>query len=286
MKYFEVSETIFLENFDHLPFTIKHHLADHPLLKLPQLIDLSKKLPSHRVEYNDGNIPISLEYEKTPRSSLTVEETIRRIEEHNSWLVMKNIELVPEYKELLEACVRELGLYAGKKVSGICSIEGFIFISSPTAVTPYHMDHEHNFLLQIKGQKFIAQFDRSNRAIISEEDIEHSYRGGHRNMYFRDELDKQAFRFTLEPGIGLFFPATAPHYVRVGNEYSISLSVTFRSHQLNRRECIYRVNTWLRDHGIKPTPFGKSPIGDFFKFLPFQFKKILKKFGHKNSARK
>jgi cytochrome P450 len=33
---------------------------------------------------------------------------------------------------------------------GMCQREGFIFISSPGAVTPFHLDPEHNFLLQIK----------------------------------------------------------------------------------------------------------------------------------------
>ena len=31
--------------------------------------------------------------------------------------------------------------------------EAFIFISSPNTVTPYHMDPEYNFLLQIRGTK-------------------------------------------------------------------------------------------------------------------------------------
>ena len=34
-----------------------------------------------------------------------------------------------------------------------------IFVSSPGAVTPFHMDHEHNFILQIRGNKKLYTWD-------------------------------------------------------------------------------------------------------------------------------
>ena len=34
-----------------------------------------------------------------------------------------------------------------------CQREAFLFLSAPNSVTPVHIDPEHNFLLQIRGQK-------------------------------------------------------------------------------------------------------------------------------------
>ena len=36
--------------------------------------------------------------------------------------------------------------------------EAFIFVSSPNAVTPFHMDPEHNILMQLRGTKTMTLF--------------------------------------------------------------------------------------------------------------------------------
>ena len=41
--------------------------------------------------------------------------------------------------------------------------QGFIFVSSPNSVTPYHFDPEHNILLQIRGSKVMTQFPAGTR---------------------------------------------------------------------------------------------------------------------------
>ena len=47
---------------------------------------------------------------------------------------------------------------------------------------------------------------------------------------FKDEYPDKAFTFELNPGDGLHFPLTWPHWVKNGNEVSISFSITFRNH--------------------------------------------------------
>jgi len=44
------------------------------------------------------------------------------------------------------------------------SQQAFIFVSSPEAVTPLHMDPEHNFLLQVRGLKTLHLFDPNDFA--------------------------------------------------------------------------------------------------------------------------
>ncbi len=257
---------VFDNYFNRLPFTIRHNLARHELFSLPRLIELAQALPADRVEYNFGKIPVSQDPALTPRNGLSVGETIRRIEECQSWLVLKNVESNPVYRALLDACLDEIKPYTEKLAPRMYRREAYIFVSSPGSVTPFHLDNEYNFLLQIRGEKEVSQFDRADRSVISEIELEKFYTGGHRNLTYKDEYQAKAKVFTLKPGDGLHFPVAAPHWVKNGNAVSISFSITFRNPQSEHREMVYCVNSRLRQYGLNPTSVGVSPWRDSLKF--------------------
>src|SRR4051812_44090932 len=96
-KLLDVEPEAFRAHYLKHPFLIRHHVANHPLFSLPRLIELSKTLPPAYVEYNAGNIPVSIDSRLTPQNGLSIEETIRRIEDHCSWMVLKRVEQDPEY---------------------------------------------------------------------------------------------------------------------------------------------------------------------------------------------
>jgi hypothetical protein len=219
--------------FGKEPSAIRHRLADHPLLKVARLLELAKVLPKDRVEYNAGDLPVSVDPAKTPLNGLTPEETIRRIAECRSWLVLKNVERDPAYADLLDR-------------------------------------PELNFLLQIRGQKTIHVFPREDRALVGEEDLERFYCGAHRNLAFRDEFQQKAETFVLQPGDGVHVPVTAPHWVENGPEVSISFSITFQTRESERRGIIYRVNRWLRARGLTPTPAEVSGWRDRAKYFAYR----------------
>src|SRR5205085_2397567 len=124
----DIDAARFREDFDRRPFLIGHHLCDHPLFTLPRLIELSRKLPEKHVEYNGGNIPISLDPARTPRTGLGVDETIRRIEECCSWMVLKYVEADDEYRALLHRCLAEVAVHSEPVRPGIGLAQPFIFI--------------------------------------------------------------------------------------------------------------------------------------------------------------
>ena len=132
---------------------MRHCLTDHALLQLPRLIELATVLPESSVEYNQADLPIEQEYLATPRNGLTIDQTIRQIEECHSWMVLKNVERNPPYKALLDECLEEIAPHVRTMSPQLENREAFVFVSSPQAVTPYHCDPEHNFLLQIRGDK-------------------------------------------------------------------------------------------------------------------------------------
>jgi Cupin-like domain len=251
--------------FDRRPFMIGHHLAGHPLFELSRLIRLSQSLPEASVEYNAGDIPVNLTPDRTPRNGLSAGETIRRIAECKSWLVLKYVEHDPDYRALLHQCLAQVARHSEPVRPGMCLAQAFVFITSPASVTPYHMDPEHNFLLQIRGSKRIRLFDGRDRSIVSEEELERHYGGAHRNLVYRDELETRGWTFDLTPGFGLHFPVTAPHYVKNGSEVSVSFSITFRTPDIERRSETHNFNAVLRRSGLRPAPVGKHPWRDCLK---------------------
>ena len=266
-RLLDIDAAEFRACFDRRPFLIGHHLVDHPLFALPRLMELSRTLPAENVEYNAGNIPISLAPELTPRNGLSPEETIRRIAECKSWLVLKYVEHDEHYLALLHRCLDEVRVHSEPSHPGMCKAEAFIFITSPGSVTPYHMDPEHNFLLQIRGSKIVNLFDPRDRTILSDEELERFYDGAHRNMVFKEEYQAKAWQYELKPGFGLHFPVTAPHYVRNGPEVSVSFSITFRTPDLDRRSMVHNFNSWLRRRGLTPAPVGAHPWREGMKFF-------------------
>jgi hypothetical protein len=267
----------FKTHFGQRGFLIQHELATHPLLGLPELVSLAKRLPPHDVSYNSGDISVSQGLYQGPQTGLSVEETIRRIEECNSWMVLKRVEQDAAYRNLLDQCLDQVRDLSEPLDPGMCQREGFIFISSPSAVTPYHMDPEFNFLLQIRGSKKIHMFDGMDRSILSETEVEEFMASnGEKNLSFKDEYEGRSSVFDLSPGVGLHFPATAPHWVENGNQVSISFSITFRTLSVERRAIIYNINKKLRSKGISPTPFGCSRLRDSTKYQAYRVLNRLK----------
>lgn len=263
-----IDQDKFDRHFPEQGFTIQHRLADSPLFELPRLIELSKTLPEEQVEYNAGNVGINQDPGKTPRTGLSVAETIARIETCQSWLVMKYIGCDPEYKRLLDECLDQVDGYASRHLSGLDTRAGFIFITSPASITPFHFDPEHNFLLQIQGEKALHLFDNRDRSILAEEHIEDKYinPGAHRNQQFKEEFQAKAKTYNLLPGDGLFVPINAPHWVKNGPQVSISFSITFLSKQAKRQARLYTLNGFLRQRlGLTPTPVGQNKNLDAFK---------------------
>lgn len=266
----EIDPETFRERFDRRPFLIGHELTNHPLFEFSRLMRLCRSLPETSIEYNAGNIPVSVVPERTPANGLSAEETIRRIAECKSWMVLKYVEQDREYRALLHRCLAEVARHSEPLRPGMCLAQGFIFISSPGSVTPYHFDPEHNFLLQIRGSKRIHLFDGHDRSIVSEEELEQFYCGGHRNLRFRKNRETAGWTFDLSPGFGLHFPVTAPHYVRNGAEVSVSFSITFRTPDLERRRMVHRCNAFLRRHGLRPAPAGTHSRHDSLKYLTYR----------------
>jgi hypothetical protein len=275
--FLEIQKHDFNGFSSHKPFKIEHHLAGHPLLRVERLLELSAKLPANHIRHNFDNQAVASDYEwisKTDNSTLSkIPGIIQNIQSGKSWIVLKYLEQDPEYKELLSDCLQRVNDFSYPLEGDMSQKESFVFLTSPNQVTPFHLDPEHNFLLQIQGTKIVHIFDPSDRTIVSHENLEKyfskrkEYSG---NLNYDPAYENKVFMFKLAPGEGLYFPPLAPHWIQNGPEPSISYSVTFRTKQTKKRGSIYACNDALRNLGISPTPPGQKAWVDLLKFNFFR----------------
>ncbi len=244
------------------PARLTHSLSDDSLFSLTALAELAARLPASSVEYNAGDLDISQDAAKTPSNGLSVEETIRRIRVCRSWMALKNVEADPLYREALDRCLADIGTVARRATGPMEKKLGFIFISSPGAVTPFHMDPEHNILMQIEGAKRVHVFPAGN-AVVSDEQHELYHAGdAHRNLRHEPHFDALAEVFDLQPGDALYVPVKAPHWVMNGPEPSVSFSITWRSRASLDEARLRLANHWVRGRGGRPPSPGAAPLRD------------------------
>jgi hypothetical protein len=68
----------------------------------------------------------------------------------------------------------------------------------------------------------------------------------------------------------VFVPYQWPHWVRTADHYSISLSLTWKSDEVRRRNDIFAVNAMLRGVGMPQNPPGANPSLDAAKVAAFR----------------
>ncbi|HEY4343590.1 MAG TPA: cupin-like domain-containing protein [Parvibaculum sp.] len=248
-------------------FRLKHQLGDHPLFKLDRLARLAATLPAEQVEFN-GPVQPNQDPKLTPQNGLSAEETVRRIEDCQSWMVIKNCETDPEYKALLDACLDQVAVQTGGVMGGAKKRQAFIFVTSPNNVTPLHMDPEYNFLLQVRGTKRMSLFNHQNRDIVTEEQLE-LYPGKHRNLPYREEFEKVGTQQNLESGDSIFVPLFDPHWVQNGPTVSVSFSITWHTDHSLRMVKLSYVNAGLRKLGMPQASAGVHPVLDTIKVAAY-----------------
>lgn len=255
---------------------LRHGLAGHELLTLEALAGLAERMPAASVEYNLGKLPLGVRAEDTPSNGLTLGETIRTIETNGSWAVLKNVERDADYGALLDRALAELAPLVERETGPMLHREAFIFLSSPGSVTPFHMDPEHNILLQIRGEKVMTVFPAGDEELVPAVQSEAFHAGGHRNLDWRDGFRERGMAVTLLPGDAIHVPVKAPHFVENGPVVSVSLSVTWRSERSVAEGELHSLNALLRRRGLPVGRIGARPEAQGARRIAYR---IMRKLG-------
>lgn len=256
--------------YPEAPGIVRHGLVRHPMFELEALVALAARMRPVDVEYNRGDLPLQVDPDAAIANGLDVADTIRGIEENGSWMVLKFVEQDAAYRELLAATLDALLPVVGPTTGTMLKQEGFIFISSPGSVTPFHFDPEHNILLQLRGTKAMTVFPADDASVVAGVEHERFHAGGHRNLPWRDDIAPSGQTFALTPGDGLYVPVKAPHFVRNGPAVSVSFSVTWRSEWSYREADAHGMNAVLRRLGIDARAPSRFPDQNHTKSLAYR----------------
>ncbi|MEV4932706.1 cupin-like domain-containing protein [Sphingobium sp. LMC3-1-1.1] len=272
----EDARTAFAAAYPDRATKLGHGLAGHALLTLEALAGLAERMPADRVEYNLGKLPLGVRPEDTPSNGLTLGETIRTIETNGSWAVLKNVERDADYGALLDRALAELAPIVERETGPMLHREAFIFLSSPGSVTPFHMDPEHNILLQIRGEKTMTVFPAGDEELVPAVQSEAFHAGGHRNLDWRDAFRDRGMAVTLLPGDAIHVPVKAPHFVENGPAVSVSLSVTWRSDRSVAEGELHSLNGLLRRRRLPVGRIGARPEAQGMRRIAYR---IMRKLG-------
>ena len=254
----------FKDNFQRSCFAFPHGLAGHPLFQTDALLAQAQAQPDC-VHFDAGDVRVDQRWNTTQPEALTAANTIRNIDNAKAWVLLKNAERNPDYARLIDRCLAETEELTGHRFTqGMRNREMIIILSSPNRVTPYHIDRECNFLVQISGSKTVYTFDGTDRSIVSEEELERFWTVDHNAARYKPASQEKAKPFRLDPGRGLHIPVNFPHWVQNGNNVSISVSINFQFRDSVRAN-LYRANFHLRRRGFNPASPGQSPWKDVLK---------------------
>ena len=256
----QVSEKVFREKFDKSPFLFEHTLAHNPAFTMDRLARLLEMtIPHPELLYWDaGKKRVDQRWNEQPGRDFSVEEAFRRIRENDAWIILFGAERDPEIAALLEQSMQQIESLCGYELFKDVKVRAaYIFITAPRRVVTYHIDFQCGFLLQLHGDKTLHAFERTDREVTSEVELERFWTKDTNAAIYKPEFECRAHKWVLRPGLGAHLPVNAPHWLENGDDISVSLSLNFQFKN-SRLADIYRANYYLRKLGIEPTPPGVS----------------------------
>jgi hypothetical protein len=267
----DTDAALFRESFDRRSFVFQHRLANHPLFTLPRLADAAQAI----LEKGDAGRFVVFDAKSfeagsgfgTTSTSHQLSESVRRLPDERTWLKISSAnEADPDYAEVLRQIIADISVLTDRDLASEITWSSLtIFVASPGIVTPYHIDHESNFLLQVEGEKDVYLFDQDDRDVLSEVEIEKFYAGDPEAARYKPDLQERSTIYRLTPGAAVHHPPLAPHLVRNGERVSISVSIGFCTRTLDRRAKVYQVNSLMRRAGLRPARPGQSKFRDRVK---------------------
>ena len=281
-RYFPYSSPAretFQTAFDRKPFFFSHSVHTSELFSWPMLSSLAARAEAKAGGYyfESGDTTPGQKWRGVPEGK-SLADVLEHIGESNSLIMLKRVQEYDEYRAFLNTCMEELG--------GLCNVDlkssyrdpvMTILITSPKRVTPYHIDGEANFLLQIRGAKTVHIFNGGDSEVLTDVELEKFWSGADTKApQYREHLESKAWRFEISPGSGVSNPVIFPHWVENGSEISVSLSINFKR-VVDTAADAYRVNHTLRKMGLKPTRPGRSAMLDGIKSGSYRAARSLKR---------
>ncbi len=249
-------------------FGFRHSLAEHPSLTVEKVRAMGRRLLEagryDQVRHAGGFTPPDDRMDEVDRVR-AAQEALDAIERSQAWIRLTRVnDLEPEFATIASEFLADASELCGIDLAGeVQRTLVTLFISSPGQVTPYHMDHTWNNLLQVRGSKTVYLFDPHDPSVLPDGAVEKWYM--ETDMHIAEAHPSLGVAYPIAPGEGVHHPVNAPHWVQNGPEVSVSLSLGFCLRRATRLGYIHQANGILRSLGVRPGPVGQSPRRDELK---------------------
>ncbi len=246
---------------------VRHRLVEHPLLQPDALIELGSRLEANgRIRTHGDDATAGTPFNTAPSlhpNRKSAAQTLGAIRDAHAWMSLLNVQTDKIYRELVGSVLDSIQPLVERRDPGMCHRAGWIFVTSPNTVTPFHFDKEHNFILQVRGHKRVYVWDHRDTVVASEmaRDRFHTD-NGRELLQWREEFRKRAHVFDLKPGEGAYMPSTSPHMVENSDEPSITMSFTYYTRSTLRDSLLHKSHAWMRTRGLQPPAVGRWPLLD------------------------
>jgi len=246
---------------------VTHCLSDHPLLQPGALQELGARLDARgSVRTHAATAQAGTPFGEAPGlhpNTKGAVATLADIANASAWLSLLNVQIDPVYRELVGSVLDAVQPTIEARDPGMCHRAGWIFVSSPRAVTPFHFDKEHNFILQMHGHKRVYVWDHRDTHVATEQARDRFHHRHERDLLrWNDEFRERAHVFDLGPGQGAYMPSTSPHLVENGDGPSITMSFTYYTRATRRDAMLHKLHELQRQLGMSPAPVGARPMMD------------------------
>jgi ribosomal protein L16 Arg81 hydroxylase len=244
------------------PLRFRHRLNDHPALEHEAIARLAEELGEESVTCEAAEKPLVFaQGAPDPSYAKQAADTIRNLQANNSWLTLLNIEQHPSYHQLIDELLDDAARCEEIDPTGLRRRMGFVFASSPHSVTAAHFDIEHSLLLQLRGHRTLS-FGVFADDQTRDMEVRRYWNGSFGKL---TTMPTHSFNVSVGPGDGVYIPPYRPHWLRNGDETSLSLTITFFNKDNDVESLAQAFNERLRKMGVHPRHEGESALRDHSK---------------------
>ena len=236
------------------PLQIAHSLHQHELFSDDCLAGLLDVYPREHYsivqwgQYGGGEAFREGELQGLPGRSV-----IEAVSKARVWINLRNVAKIDaRYAGLLDDIAKE----TARRMPDLKAFNWTmgILISSPGSRTLYHADLPGQSLLQIRGDKRIYVYPRSEPFITDAQIERIALTGVESGIPYQAWYDEHARAFTMKPGDMLHWPLNAPHRVDNGDCLNISVTLEYFTPEIRRGHMVTVANAIMRAKlGITPT---------------------------------
>jgi hypothetical protein len=258
------------DTFDQMKYArLRHQLAEHPLMTVDSFAALAMRLDPAHVRFHEGERSVATNMSTMLTNDPTrqgLRNTLDNLHRAKAFVQLVNVRSDPAFRVVIDELLDEVVPFLPPRDRQLLNRDAAAFLASPGSVTPFHLDHEQNFLCHISGPKTFYVWDHLDRSVISERALETFYHGRRlRGTVYEPSMQAKAHAVELQPGDCLYMPMGSPHAASTGNDITVTISILMNTQTSYDLVETYRANSVMRRLGLSPAPVGDNQVRDSLK---------------------